>query len=101
MSSGLSVYLLDVAATRAWVGSRNDELLEAIRAEFRDDIARDDDYHSYAIGQGAPTPDEALRALIHGGPFSQNQDHAFQYGYAYRRLCSLTGRFLPNEPFPS
>ncbi|MBM7442974.1 hypothetical protein [Streptomyces sp. HB132] len=99
MSSSLSVYLLDVAATRAWVGSRDDELLEAIRSEFRDDTTRDDEYHSYAIEQGAPTADEALRAVVHGGPFSEDRSHAFQYGYAYQRLCSLTGRFLPNDCF--
>ncbi|MGW2089937.1 DUF7691 family protein, partial [Streptomyces sp. NPDC001880] len=44
MSSSLSVYLLDVAATRALVGSRDDQLLEAIRNGFGDDLARDDDY---------------------------------------------------------
>ncbi|MFB7597053.1 hypothetical protein [Streptomyces sp. NPDC056160] len=62
-------------------------------------MARDDDYHGLAIQQGAPTADEALRAVIHGGPFSENRDHAFQYGYAYRRLCSLAGVFLPNDCF--
>ncbi|MFF1921512.1 hypothetical protein ACFVW8_13175 [Streptomyces sp. NPDC058221] len=99
MSSSLSVYLLDVAAARALVGSRDDQLLEFIRTEFGDDLARDDDYHSYAIEQGSPTADEALRAVIHGGPFSEDRGHAFQYGYAYQRLCSLTGAFLPNDCF--
>ncbi|MGW3956162.1 DUF7691 family protein [Streptomyces sp. NPDC004752] len=99
MSSSLSVFLLDVARTRALVGSRDEQLLEVIRTEFGDDLARDDDYHSHAIEQGAPTADEALRAVIHGGPFSENRDHAFQYGYAYERLCSLTGVFLPNDCF--
>ncbi|WNM32811.1 hypothetical protein RKE30_21645 [Streptomyces sp. Li-HN-5-11] len=99
MSSSLSVYLLDVAATRAWVGSRDDELFAAVQGEFREDLARDDDYHRLAIQQGAPTAYEALRAVIHGGPFSGNRDHAFQYGYAYRRLCELAGAFLPNDCF--
>lgn len=99
MSSSLSVYLLDVAATRALIGSHDDQLLELIRTNFADDLARDDDYHSHAIEQGAPTAYEALHAVIHGGPFSENGDHAFQYGYAYDRLCSLTGAFLPNDSF--
>ncbi len=99
MSSSLSVYLLDVTATRALVGSRDDQLLEVIRAEFGDSLARDDDYFSHAIAKGAPTAYEALRAVIYGGPFSDDQDHAFQYGYAYDRLCSLTGSFLDNSCF--
>ncbi|WP_331742229.1 hypothetical protein OG782_37355 (plasmid) [Streptomyces sp. NBC_00876] len=99
MSSSLSVYLLDVAATRALVGSHDHQLLEVVRNSFGDDLARDDDYFSDEIGQGAPTALEALRAVIDGGPFSENKDHAFQYGYAYDRLCSLTGSFLRNDCF--
>lgn len=99
MSSSLSVYLLDVTATRALIGSGDDQLLEVIRGNFADDLARDDDYFSLSIKRGAPTAYEALHAVVHGGPFSQDQQHAFQYGYAYERLCSLTGTFLPNSCF--
>ena len=99
MSSSLSVHLLEVAATRALVGSGDDQLLEVIRSKFGDELARDDDYHSDAIGQGAPTAYEALHAVVHGGPFSDDRGHAFQYSYAYKRLCSLTGVFLPNDCF--
>ncbi|CAM5298685.1 DUF7691 family protein [Streptomyces aurantiogriseus] len=99
MSSSLSVYLLDVAATRALVGSRDDQLLEVIRDNFGDDLARDDDYFSHQIDNGAPTAYEALRAVVHGGPFSDSEAHAFQYGYAYKRLCALTGSFLDNDCF--
>ncbi|MFI5549118.1 hypothetical protein [Streptomyces sp. NPDC051738] len=99
MSSSLSVHLLDVAATRALVGSRDDQLLEVIRDKFGDDLTRDDDYFRHEIERGAPTAYEALRAVVHGGPFSENEDHAFQYGYAYQRLCSLTGSFLDNSCF--
>ncbi|MFJ4121873.1 hypothetical protein ACIP3U_11095 [[Kitasatospora] papulosa] len=99
MSSSLSVYLLDAAATNALIGSRDDDFLTAVRGGFRDDLARDDDYHRHEIEKGAPTADEALRAVIYGGPFSEDRNHAFQYGYAYQRLCELTGSFLPNDCF--
>ncbi|MFE9574399.1 hypothetical protein ACFYMW_38800 [Streptomyces sp. NPDC006692] len=99
MSSGLSVYLLDVAATRALVGSRDEQLLEVIRTNFADDLARADDYFSDAIERGAPTAYEALEAVVRGGPFSEDQEVAFQYGYAYERLCELTGSFLDNSSF--
>ncbi|MET9862763.1 hypothetical protein ABZY93_26385 [Streptomyces smyrnaeus] len=99
MSSSLSVYLLDVAATRALVGSRDEQLLEVIRTNFAEDLERDDESFSFEIERGAPSAYEALTAVVNGGPFSDKEDHAFQYGYAYRRLCDLTGSFLPNDCF--
>lgn len=98
MSSSLSVYLLDVAATRALIGSRDDQLLETIVTTYGDELAHDD-YFRDSIDFGAPTASEALRAVIQGGPFSDDQEVAFQYGYAYKRLCSLTGSFLDNSSF--
>ncbi|MDX3693559.1 hypothetical protein PV726_25065 [Streptomyces europaeiscabiei] len=93
MSSSLSVYVLDVAATRGLVGSSDEQLLDVVRAEFADDLARDDDWCRSETEAGAPTASEALRAVVYGGPFSEDKGHAFQcgYGYAYKRLCSLTG----------
>ncbi|MEV1008566.1 hypothetical protein [Streptomyces sp. NPDC049881] len=99
MSSSLSAYLLDTAATRALVGSRDDQLLDMIRTRLGDDLARADRSHSWEIEQGAPTAYEALRAVVHGGPFSEGESHASQYGYAYMQLCELTGSFLPNDRF--
>ncbi|MGW0993193.1 DUF7691 family protein [Streptomyces sp. NPDC002523] len=99
MSSGLTVYLLDVARTRALVGSGDEELLQAVRGNFGDDLARDDDYFRYEIERGAPTAYDALRAVVHGGPFSEDKAHGFQYGYAFKRICELTGSFLPNDCF--
>lgn len=99
MSSSLSVYLLDVAATRALVGSGDDQLLDIVRGRFGDDLARDDEWFASEIEDGAPTAYEALRAVVHGGPFGEDKEHGFQYGYAYKRLCSLTGSFLDNSCF--
>ncbi|MFF2653529.1 hypothetical protein [Streptomyces sp. NPDC058045] len=99
MSSSLTVHLLDVAATRALVGSGDDALLEAVRAASADDLAFFDEHFDYEIERGAPTAYEALRAVVHGGPFTERKEYAFQYGYAYERLCSFTGTFLNNNCF--
>ncbi|MGW6058995.1 DUF7691 family protein [Streptomyces sp. NPDC055189] len=99
MSSSLSVYLLDVAATRALIGSRDEQLLAVIRENYAAQLARDDQESSFAIEEGAPTALEALTAVVNGGPFSTDENHAFQYGYAYLRLCDLTGSFLANNCF--
>ncbi|WP_330342681.1 DUF7691 family protein [Streptomyces sp. NBC_00557] len=100
MSMSLSVYLLDVAATRALVGSRDDQLLQVISDQFGDELTRADQWFDQAIAQGAPTSFEALQTVVHGGPFPQGgSPGAFQYGYAYKRLCSLTGSHLDNSSF--
>ncbi|WP_406502851.1 hypothetical protein [Streptomyces sp. NBC_00212] len=72
---------LDLAATRALTGSGDDMLL-VVRNDFGDDLARDDGCFSAEIERGAPTAFEALHAVVHGGLFSEDQAHPFQYGYA-------------------
>ncbi|MGW2400168.1 DUF7691 family protein [Kitasatospora sp. NPDC001664] len=99
MSSSLSVYLLDIEATRALVGSGDEGLVEAVRGGFGRELAADDEWFSSEIADGAPTALEALRAVVNGGPFTGPGQYAFQYGYAYKRLCSLTGSFLDNSSF--
>ncbi|MFJ5231306.1 hypothetical protein ACIQBJ_15580 [Kitasatospora sp. NPDC088391] len=99
MSSSLSVFLLDPLATRALVGSGDEELLRRLTEHFGRDLAESDDWFSHEIGNGAPTAADALRAVVHGGPYAEERDYAFQYGYAYMRLCRSTGRFLNNSNF--
>lgn len=88
MSSHLNVYLLDTAATRALVGSGDDRLLEVIRERFGGRLSAADTQFDHLIRTGAPTAYEALKAVVHGGPFGE---YAFQYRLAYERLCELTG----------
>ncbi|MFC8718035.1 hypothetical protein [Kitasatospora sp. NPDC057198] len=99
MSSSLSVFLLDTAATRALVGSRDEQLLRAVEENFGDALASDDEWFSHQIANGAPGAAEALRAVVHGGPYPAAPEYAFQYSYAYQRLCRLTGSFLDNSSF--
>ncbi|WP_433519706.1 DUF7691 family protein [Nonomuraea sp. CA-143628] len=40
-----------------------------------------------------------MSAAVHGGPFTADESHAFQYRYAYERLCDFTGTFLDNSCF--
>ncbi|GLW54851.1 DUF7691 family protein [Kitasatospora phosalacinea] len=99
MSSSLNVFLLDPAAARGLVGSGDERPLRLAADRLRDELASADDWFSCEIENGAPRAAEALRALVHGGPYSADRDHAFQYGYAYQRLCSLRGEFLDNSSF--
>ncbi|WP_418955562.1 DUF7691 family protein [Streptomyces tritici] len=99
MSSSLSAYLLDLKATRALVGSGDEELLKAVRDNFGAEMAADDSWFSSEIAEGAPTAYEALRTVVQGGPYPERGPYVFQYGYAYKRLCSLTGLFLDNSSF--
>ncbi|WP_399093616.1 hypothetical protein ACGH2B_24025 [Streptomyces sp. BBFR2] len=99
MSSSLHVYLVDVAAVHAMIGSRDDDVLGDIRINFGYDMKADDEYFDHEIENGAPTADEALQAVVNGGPFSERRSHSFAYANAYQRLCSSTGSFLPNDHF--
>ncbi|MEV7214440.1 hypothetical protein AB0O31_15265 [Kitasatospora cineracea] len=99
MSSSLHVFLLDPAATRGLVGSGDERLLRLVHDRYGAELAADDDYFSFEIGRGAPSAAEALRAVVNGGPYSQDGQHAFQYVCAYQRLCWTTGRFLDNSSF--
>ena len=97
MSYSLSLYAVDLARVREAVGSGDQKLRRMVGGRFKGDMARDDDWFSYEIRNGAPTRYEALRAVIDGGPFEEA--HAFQYAYAYQMLCRFHGRPLDNGSF--
>ncbi|MFE1896937.1 hypothetical protein [Streptomyces yangpuensis] len=99
MSTALSLYLLDTERTRGWVGSGDKGFLRAVRAEYAAELAEEDAWFATQIAAGAPTASEALEAVVNGGPFSGEAGHAFQYGYAFRRICAMGGPFLDNDCF--
>ncbi|WP_282204149.1 DUF7691 family protein [Kitasatospora fiedleri] len=99
MSSSLSPFLIDTAAVRGLVGSGDEQVLRVVGERFGARLAADDDWFSDEIAEGAPTAAEALHAVVHGGPYPADSPYVFQYGYAYKRLCELTGSFLDNSSF--
>lgn len=97
MSYGLSVYLVDIPTVRGVIAGGDERVRRMIGGRFKRSMASDDDYFAYEIGNGAPTRYEALRAVIDGGPF--DEEHGFQYGYAYKMICEFYGRPLSNNHF--
>lgn len=97
MSRALTIYLVNLGQARGAVASGDEKLRRMLSGRFKDDMARDDDYFASAIGRGAPTRREALRAVIHGGPF--DRQYGWQYGYAYEMICRHFGRYLNNNHF--
>ncbi|WP_327724322.1 hypothetical protein [Streptomyces europaeiscabiei] len=56
MSPSPGTYLLDVAAARALIGSRDAQLPEDVRGRFGDDLDRDDEWVASKIEDGvSPT----------------------------------------------
>ncbi len=92
----MNVYLLDIAATRAVVGSGDDQLLEVIRENLDSHLTAADEQFAHLVEAGAPAAYEALHAVVHGGPFGE---YAFQYRLAYERLCEFTGFTLGGNTF--
>lgn len=98
MSRFLHPYLLMTDKVRALVGCGKEDLLDRVRAYHAGSLAAADDEFSHAIEEGAPTAAEALRALVHGGPY-ESQEYSYQYAHAFEHLCSFSGEFLPNRSF--
>ena len=98
MGFALTLYVTPLDRVHAAVGSRDDKLRRMISGRFKDDMARTDRFLSSAIeAVGAPSMHDALRAVIEGGPFERA--HAFQYYYAYERICRHFGKYLNNNDF--
>ncbi|MFF0744666.1 hypothetical protein ACFYVL_30130 [Streptomyces sp. NPDC004111] len=97
MSYSLSLYLVDPAKVRAVIGSGDDKLRRMMGGAYKSEFPRDDDYFDSEIERGAPKRYDALCAVIAGGPFEE--EHAWQYGYAYEMVCRFFGRHLNNNSF--
>lgn len=97
MSFSLTLFVVDPEIPRNAIGSQDVRMRRAIGGRFKREMAQDDDYFASRIEDGAPTRYEALTAVIDGGPF--NEQHAFQYGYAYRLICAFHGRMLVTSNF--
>ncbi|MFI9364102.1 hypothetical protein ACIG5E_24080 [Kitasatospora sp. NPDC053057] len=97
MSSFLTAYLTHVEDKRTLAGCADEAVLEDVLRYFGDDLDHADQEFADQIEDGVPTAREALRAVVHGGPF--DEEYAFQYGYAYRRLCGTDATALDNRSF--
>ncbi|MFF2373210.1 hypothetical protein ACFVUW_02350 [Streptomyces xiamenensis] len=97
MSYALSLYLVDPVLVRGIVGGGDEKQRRMMGGRFKRELAQDDEWFADRIAEGAPTAYEALRAVIDGGPFEKA--HAFQYAYAYRRICAFHGKPLDNNSF--
>jgi hypothetical protein len=99
MSLSLSVLLVDPALPRRAIGSRDDDLHRAVSARYEGDLAFLDEQFSFEIEDGAPAGADALRAVIDGGPFVEDWDRTFPYGYAFQIICRHFGSYLFNNHF--
>ncbi len=97
MSYGLMVYSVDLDKVIAACGSGDDKLRRMICGRFRNDLSRRQDWFSSEIEGGAPSPFDAIRALIMGDP--PMVGHGFMYGYAYKDLVGHFGQSQYNNPF--
>ncbi|MFE5585057.1 hypothetical protein [Kitasatospora sp. NPDC056531] len=97
MSYFLTAYLTNLEDKHTLAGCADEGLLEELRGFFGAGLDRADQEFAEQIADGAPTAHEALRAVVYGGPF--DKEYAFQYGYAYQRLCRIDASVLDNRSF--
>ncbi|MFF2079395.1 hypothetical protein ACFVXG_32155 [Kitasatospora sp. NPDC058162] len=97
MSSFLTAYLTHVENKHTLAGCASEAVLQDVLGYFDASLDRADREFADQIADGAPTAREALRAVVYGGPYQE--EHAFQYRYAYRRLCGTDAMSLNNRSF--
>ncbi|HVH98665.1 MAG TPA: hypothetical protein VM869_08140 [Enhygromyxa sp.] len=97
MSYGLMVYSVNLDhVVTAVLGSNDDALLRTILQRFRTDLQQLAEWFEDEIEDGAPTPAEAVGALIRGEAL---EDYGFMYAYAFELIVRHFGRPLDNGPF--
>jgi len=99
MSYGVMAYAVRFEKVKPVFGSGDDKVRRMICGRFKADLARQEQYFSTEIASGAPSPFDAVRALLMGGV--PDKGHGFMYAYAYEKVIEHFGRFLPNGAFSS
>ncbi|MDI1478556.1 hypothetical protein [Polyangium sp. y55x31] len=99
MSYGLMVYAVKFDKLKPVFGSGDDKLRRQICGRFKERLAQQADWFKSEIAGGAPTPFDAVKALIMGTV--PEKGHGFMYAYAYERIVEHFGRYLDNSRFSS
>ncbi|WP_017571257.1 DUF7691 family protein [Nocardiopsis halotolerans] len=97
MSYALTTYVVDLDVLHGSVGSGDDKLRRMIGGRFKRHLAHFDAQFAHVVDAGGPGIRDAIRAVVHGGPF--DEQHGTMYGYAYRWICEFHGRALFNNDF--
>ncbi|MFD5466587.1 hypothetical protein ACFWIQ_27710 [Kitasatospora sp. NPDC127059] len=97
MSSFLTAYLTNVDDKHTLAGCADEAVLQDVLGHSGAELDYADQEFADQIEDGAPTAREALRAVVFGGPY--DEEHAFQYRYAYRHLCGTDATLLDNRSF--
>jgi hypothetical protein len=99
MSYCLMAYAVRFDRVQPVFGSGDDKLRRMICGRFKSRLAQRAESFSNEIGNGAPSPFDAVRALIMG-PVPE-KGHGNMYAYAYETIIEHHGRFLDNGAFSS
>ncbi|MDI3288067.1 hypothetical protein [Polyangium sp. 15x6] len=99
MSYSVMAYAVKFDKLKPVFGSGDDKLRRQICGRFKADLARQADWFETEIAGGAPTPFDAVKALIMGTV--PEKGHGFMYAYAYERIVEHFGRYLVNNAFSS
>lgn len=99
MSYCLMVYAARFDKLKPVFGSGDDKIRRMICGRFKSRLQQRADYFASDIQNGAPTPFDAIRALLIGPV--PDKGHGFMYAYAYETIVEHFGRFLDNNAFSS
>ncbi|MDI1448559.1 hypothetical protein [Polyangium sp. 6x1] len=99
MSYGLTIYAVKFDKLKPVFGSGDDKLRRQICGRFKERLAGQADWFKTEIAGGAPTPFDAVKALIMGTV--PEKGHGFMYAYGYERIVEHFGRYLDSNAFSS
>ncbi|MFC9997757.1 hypothetical protein [Nocardia sp. NPDC127526] len=95
MSSIMTVYLVDRTTVNAAIGSKDEALYEAITKNWHD--SEEASERIFGCGDVALDAKSALRAVINGGPYTE--DCGYAYLQACERICAYFGEDIDEEDF--